>query len=117
MVATPEEIALVVVTADNRIAGRLRIRPLDRADTVHGSTIVIDDLGGAEATIDTWSRAGGLYGEATVGEKRAEWAVRVDADGSLSDRTSKQWNSKSTARLRAWCRPLTGRAGRAEFTR
>jgi hypothetical protein len=84
LVATQDEIALLVVTPDNRISGRLRIRPLDREDIVYGSTIVMDDFGGLDATIDAWSSAGGLRGEATVGDRRAAWQVRVDPDGSLA---------------------------------
>jgi hypothetical protein len=84
LVATAEQIALVVVGPDGRISGRLRIRPLDRADAGYGSTIVIDDFGGPEATIDAWSSPGGLCGEATVGGRRAAWQVRVDPDGSLA---------------------------------
>ena len=83
LIATAEEIALLVVTPDNRISGRLRIRPLDRLDG-YGSTIVIDDFSGPEATIDTWSSAGGLFGQARVGERRAAWKVRVDTDGNLA---------------------------------
>jgi hypothetical protein len=84
VVATAEEIALVVVGPDDRIAGRLRIRPLDRANAGYGSTIVIDDFGGPDATIDAWSSADGLCGEATVGDRRAAWHVRVDPDGSVA---------------------------------
>lgn len=88
LVATEDEIAVVVTTADNRIAGRLRIRPLDRAGDDsgygYGSAIVIDDFDGPAATIDAWSSAGGLHGEATIGDRRAAWTVRVDADGSLA---------------------------------
>jgi hypothetical protein len=84
LVATAEEIALVVVGPDDRISGRLRIRPLDRADAGYGYAIVIDDFGGPDATIDAWSSASGLCGEATVGDRRAAWQVRVDPDGSLA---------------------------------
>jgi hypothetical protein len=84
LVATAQEIAVVVVSPDNRISGRLRIRPLDRADAGYGSTIVIDDFGGPDVTIDAWSSAGGLCGEATVGHRHAAWQVRVDPDGSLA---------------------------------
>jgi hypothetical protein len=94
MVATREEIALVVMTEDNRISGRLRIRPLDRTDG-YGSTIVIDDFDGPEATIDAWSSAGGLRGEATIGERRAAWKVRVDADGSLA---GERWSARHGSR-------------------
>jgi hypothetical protein len=95
LVATAHEIALVVVGPDDRISGRLRIRPLDRADAGHGSTIVIDDFDGPEATIGAWSSAGGLCGEATVGRRRATWQVRVDADGSLA---GERWSVRHGAR-------------------
>jgi hypothetical protein len=84
LVATAEEIALLVVTPDDRISGRLRVRPLARADTGYGSRIITDDFGGPDATIDAWSSAGSLLGEATVGDRRAAWQVRVDPDGSLA---------------------------------
>jgi hypothetical protein len=88
MVATAREIALVVVGADDRIAGRLRIQAReqarDRANAGYGSTITLDDFGGPTATIDAWSSAGGLCGAATVGDRHAAWQVRVDADGSLA---------------------------------
>lgn len=84
LVATAHEIALVVVSPDDRISGRLRIRPLDRADAGFGSTILIDDFGGPDASIDAWSSVGGLCGEATVGQRHAAWQVRVDPDGSLA---------------------------------
>jgi hypothetical protein len=83
-VATPQEIALVVVSPDDRISGRFRIRPLDRADAGYGSTIVIDDFGGPDVTVEAWSSAGDLCGEATVGDRHAAWQVRVDSDGSLA---------------------------------
>jgi hypothetical protein len=74
LVTTPEEIAL-----------RVRIRPLgrDRVDASYGATIIIDDFGGPDATIDTWSSAGGLSGKLRVGNRRASWHVRVEPDGSL----------------------------------
>jgi hypothetical protein len=84
LVATANEIALVVVGPDDRISGRLRIRPLERADAGYGSTIVIDDFGGPDATIDAWSSAGVLRGAATVGDRHAAWQVRVDPDGRLA---------------------------------
>jgi hypothetical protein len=84
LVATAGEVALVVLSPDDRISGRLRIRPLDRADAGCGWTIVLDDFGGLDATIDAWSVAGGLRGEARVGDRRAAWQVRVDPDGSLA---------------------------------
>lgn len=84
LVATAKEVALVVVGPDDRISGRLRIRPHDRADAGYGSTIMIDDFGGPDATIDAWSSAGGLHGAATVGDRRAAWQVRVDPDGQLA---------------------------------
>lgn len=95
LVATDEEIALVVVAADNRISGRLRIQPLDRSDDGCGSTIVIDDFDGPEVTIDTWSSAGRLHGEVAVGERRAAWKVRVDADGSLA---GEEWSMRHGSR-------------------
>lgn len=89
LVATAEQIALVVVGPDDRISGRLRIRPLDRADAGYGYVgygyaIMVDDFGGPDATIDAWSTGSGLCGEATVGDQRATWQVRIDADGSLA---------------------------------
>lgn len=84
LVVTAEQIALLVVGPDDRISGRLRIRPLDRADAGYGSTIVIDDFGGPDTIIDAWSSPEGLCGEATVGGRRAAWHVRVDSDGSLA---------------------------------
>jgi hypothetical protein len=95
LVVTNEEIALVVVTPDNRLSGRLRIRPLDRADDGYGATIVIDDFEGPVATIEAWSSAGGLFGEATVGGRRAAWKVRVDADGSLA---GERWTARRGSR-------------------
>lgn len=96
LVATAQEIVLVVVSPDNRISGRLRIRPLDRAESGHGWTIMLDDFGGPDATIDAWSSAGGLSGHATVGERQATWRVRVDADGSLAgERWSVRHGSRS----------------------
>jgi hypothetical protein len=85
LVTTPEEIALLVMGPDNRISGRVRIRPLgrDRVDASYGATIIIDDFGGPDATIDTWSSAGGLSGKLRVGNRRASWRVRVEPDGSL----------------------------------
>jgi hypothetical protein len=95
VIASPEQIALVVVTPDQRILGRMRIRSVEGPLTSLGSSIIVDDFGGPSATIDAWSSPGALRGEAVVGTHKASWQVQLAADGTLAARS---WSARQTTR-------------------
>lgn len=96
----PDELALLVLGPDDRIAGRLRVEPLDRANASGASTITIDDFGGPLTTVEVWTGPGGLRGQTKVGDQRAHWRVRLDADGSLAGERWSPRHAKRSTQLR-----------------
>ncbi|PRP92229.1 hypothetical protein ENSA5_50310 [Enhygromyxa salina] len=89
VVAAPNELALVIVRPDDRISGRLRIRPSEACAGCSGpaSSIMLDDFDGPPARVDVWASAGAMGGEATVGQRSAHWRVRLSPDGSVAGET------------------------------
>lgn len=98
LVVNPRQIVAIVAAPDGRLVGRVHIQP--RGDI--GASIVLDDFDGPKTTIDAWTSPTGLAGVATVGAKRADWEVRLAADGSLAgERWSVRHGSRSPELARA----------------
>jgi hypothetical protein len=91
----PGELALVVVSPDGQIFGRLHVRPLAGSLGGPASSIVVDDFGGPPALIEAWSTVDGLRGEATIAGRSARWRVRLDTSGAL---VGEAWSAKQGSR-------------------
>lgn len=86
-VASPEEIALLVMSRDGRIAGRVRI-------LVDGQLceVVVDDFAGSQVQVDVKTTGDRVEGRAIVGRQETTWRVRMDADGSLA---GERWSART----------------------
>jgi hypothetical protein len=74
----------VIVGADGRFLGRLRIATDERALASVSMRVDYEDLGGQVTRVEAWSFAGSIDGQALVGRRSANFRVRLGADGSLA---------------------------------
>lgn len=86
-VASPGEIALLVMSRDGRIAGRVRILADDQ-----WCEVVVDDFAGAQVQVDARTTGDRVEGRVIVGRREATWRVRMDADGSLA---GERWSART----------------------
>jgi hypothetical protein len=84
-------LALVIVGADQRILGRLRIDATVASHHSAGVRLELDDLTGRATRVEAWSSAGSLHGQVSIGERSARWRVRLEADGRLEP---ERWPTK-----------------------
>jgi hypothetical protein len=94
-------LALALVSADQRILGRLAIAAGSGPHGSPGVLVEFEDTDGRSTRVEAWSSAGALHGHAFVDERSAHWRVRHEADGSLAGEAWSVPHAKATEELEA----------------